>query len=158
MITKDTLHKTIKLLTEFEGYRNEPYDDYNGKVCNNYSKAKGNLTIGVGHKLIKGEDDWMLNNSISDTLIRTMLVNDIFKHEPIAQRTFIHYENLTQSKKIFTLLMVFNIGNRISSFKKANKHFNNLRYGKAMEEYKNSLWFNQVGKNRATKTIELLRY
>ena len=158
MITSQLLKKTSNMLEEFEGRKRMSYDDSNGSRCSEYRDCVGYITIGVGHKVIQGKEDYLLHKTLTDLDIQVLLINDIFKHEVIAKQVFSNYENQTLSKKTFCLLMAFNLGNHLKSFKRANNHFNNGRYSKALKEYKNSLWYNQVGFNRANKTLELLSY
>jgi GH24 family phage-related lysozyme (muramidase) len=158
MITKEVMKLTQQMLREFEGERPYSYDDATGQRCNDFNKAKGHITIGVGHKVLKGKENHFLFQKLTPLSSRLLLMNDIYEHEIIAQRIFVDYENLTRSKKVFCLLMAFNLGNHLKQFRKANKLFNQRNYIKAIDEYKNSLWAKQVGESRVIKTTDLLRY
>jgi len=136
----------LKYLTIFEGYEHKVYKD-----------SLGNLTVGIGHKLVKG-DNIRKNARLNDIQIETLFIKDCEQAEKTAKSVISNYETQPYKVKLFLNLMSFNLGHRLASFKIANKHLKNFNYGFARLEYLNSKWYKQVGEYRAIETTNLLRF
>jgi len=138
--------KLYSYLMEFEGYRNNVYKD-----------TEGYLTVGVGHKLTaieckKYTEGFFLN----DEKIQELYISDIDNAINMAKKVFKTFNNQNGNIQLFLILMCFNLGGRIKTFRNANQQLEQFNFGLARKDYLDSLWAEQVKEHRATKTTNLL--
>jgi len=137
-------------LKVFEGYKETVYID-----------SLGNPTVGIGH-LIKGDEspyiEPIIGFRINQKQIEELFNNDIKDAVKKAKTIIPNFEQHPSEVQSFLVMMCFNLGYKLKTFKKANKHLINFNYGLARDEYLDSVWCKQVGIRRATHTTNLLRF
>ena len=139
-----------KLLKEFEWKTNEVYKD-----------SLGYYTVGIGHKITGYEIPQIpkiVGHKITDKQLENLFIKDIDNAIKVANNIFPNYSVHPNDVKVFMVLMGFNLGYRLKSFKRANKALIEFNYGTARLEYLNSIWVTQVHSYRAIKTTNLLKF
>ncbi len=130
-----------EMLIRHEGLRLKPYRDSVGK-----------LTIGVGRNL----DDI----GISEDEAFYLLENDIRRaEETAAECAALHgvvFESLPEDARLVLTDMAFNLGYKLSGFKKMFAALRAGDYEEAAREMLDSRWARQVG-NRARELSEIMR-
>ncbi len=130
-------------ISGFEGIRFEPYVD-----------SLGNLTVGIGHKLVKGD---VIKVSYSPEEIAQLFKFDLQTAITGARKIYPNYDRLPANIQLVLIDMVFNMGiNGVSKFTKMNKAINSLDYLTAAKELKNSRYFGQTGNRAKTHFNELM--
>jgi len=142
MVTKKKISSQgISFITQLEGKKNKAYKD-----------SKGLMTIGVGH-LIKPNESYLLNKTLTDKEINDLLKKDLIKFENVVNDTITVPLNQNQFDSLVSI--AFNIGD--SGFK--NSTFAKLINQKADKEkiYKSiSLWKKPIDLiSRRAKEIRL---
>lgn len=118
-----------------------------------YRDSTGHFTIGYGHYLGKGERDAVkYRNGITKREAHNLLLQDM-------ERTMNDFVLLLQRKRAVDLTadqqrilyeMAYTMGcDKLAKFNKMWKSVENSNSHKFKKEIKNSLWYNQVGSNRA---------
>jgi len=151
-----TILSLIILLSKHEGLRLHSYDDATGKRISTFKNLKGNPTIGIGH-LIKPNEIKYLLEPLTEHEAYKLLIDDIKAHENIARNVFQNFNSLSHNKKVFAIAMAFNLGNKLRTFKKANKLFNEFKFKESIKEYKDSKWSTQISSTRLTDMMNLLK-
>ncbi len=128
------------VLVTLEGVRYRPYLD-----------TLGNLTIGVGHKIKSYEHFTTLDKNG----VRLLLFRDIQDAIYVCRSIYENYDKLPSHKREFMIIMAFNLGNRLSGFKKMNRAIIEGNEIRVMEELYNSKWREQVGYRRYIILISL---
>jgi lysozyme len=111
-----------------------------------YRCTGGKLTIGVGRNLEDvglslDECMYLLNNDI-DRVTREC-------------KMFSWFNDLTENRQMVIFNMMFNLGRpRFLTFKRAIEAIEQRRWDEAAKEFKDSLWYEQVG-DRADRIINL---
>lgn len=137
--------KTLKIsIKHHEGLRLTPYK------LRTSSYSEDFYTIGYGHKLSE------YKHSISLEEAEQMLIEDIKIARKGVKRLFKKFDCYPSDIQNFLIEMYYNMGNNLSSFKRANRALKDGNIPKAIEEYKNSLWAKQVGLNRVNDMMNLL--
>lgn len=133
--------KLRKMLIEHEGLRLRPY------LC-----PAGKISIGVGRNL---EDV-----GISEDEALYLLENDIRRAEQTARwccrRHGIEFSGLQENVQLALLDMAFNLGYRLSGFRKMFAALKAGDYKEAAREMLDSKWATQVG-SRAQELAEMVR-
>ena len=124
---------------------------YEGFSSTQYQDTTNNPTIGYGHL------NYEELSYISKVQAEYLLEADIQEANRKAKLLFTQIDSYPIQIQEFLILMTFNIGYRLRTFRKANYYLKQRDYERAYKEYKDSLWYNQIGKTRANETLELLR-
>ena len=137
----DWIARARELIKRHEGLRLKPYR------C-----PAGKLTIGYGRNL---EDV-----GISEEEAEVLLQNDLRRAVETAARCAaehgVLFETLPDDAKVVLTDMAFNLGFRLSGFRRMFAALKRGDYEEAAREMLDSLWARQVG-NRARKLAEIMK-
>lgn len=125
MISKQLMKKLIVT----EGIRLVPYKD-----------SKGNLTVGVGHRVTHGDGS---NRQHSANQVKDMFLRDIVKHQKEARR-FIGaetWDKLSTNRQDALTEMAFNVG--IHKFPKMKEAIVSGNFDQAVNEMLDSKWYRE---------------
>jgi GH24 family phage-related lysozyme (muramidase) len=109
-------------------------------------------TIGYGHTLLYPPKEISLEEA--EIYLRDDVIEAIQAAVKVSPELFTYH----WSKQNFMIEMCFNLGYHLKSFKQANKALRQGDIPKAIKEYKDSLWAKQVGNNRVSDLMYLLKY
>ncbi len=133
----------FEYISKFEGIRFEPYRD-----------TLGNLTVGIGHKLVKGD---VIKERYSSGEIAQYFKQDLETATNGARKIYPNFDRLPANIQLVLIDMVFNMGiTGVSKFTKMNKAINQLDYLTAAKELKDSKYFHQTGNRAITHFNELI--
>ena len=144
------LIKLKELLKKHEGYRNRPYDDYDGKTIGIDGKNTiiGKLTIGVGRNI--------QDKGLSNDEIEYLLDNDIKSAKNDAKTATKNFDKLSSNRQDVFISMIFNLGlTRFLKFTKMLKAIEKEDWKQVKKEMLDSLWAKQV-KERANELANLI--
>lgn len=118
-------------------------EQWEGRKAVAYRCSEGFLTIGVGHRIQKGEN---LPQKLSDAQIDRLLALDTAKAIGAAKRIVDDFDAHPPMVKLILVDMALNLGpSGLKKFKRAIKACNDQDYLLMSEELKDSKWFGQVG-------------
>jgi lysozyme len=135
----------------------QPYLDFTekweGKRNKVYLCSAGHKTIGIGHKLKKGENFTYLNNAE----VYRLYMGDMKIAITNAMRLVGNFKDLPLDVKLILVDMSFNLGyDGLSKFKKALAACENRDWKTMADELQNSKWYGQVGR-RSKHHVKKLR-
>ncbi len=137
-MTEELKGKLATLLIQDEGKKLKPYQDTVGK-----------WTVGIGHNLS--------DKGISEEACLLILDNDISEVEQQFENNFPSWEQLSDSRKLVILSMIFNLGlTKFLGFKRVIDAVNRNDFATASLEMLDSTWAKQVGK-RAERLAKMMR-
>jgi len=135
----------FEYISGFEGIRFSPYYD-----------SLGNLTVGIGHKLVKGD---AIKERYSPDEITQFFKQDLETAVNGAKKIWMNYDKLPHNIQLVLLDLVFNMGIKgVSKFTKMNKAISLLDYQTAAKELRDSLYFKQVGNRAIIHYNELMSF
>ena len=137
----------------------QSYEDYKRHLiaeegCYNaaYYDSTGNKTIGIGHKVLAGEQLVYISDGEIDAIFQKDLKNAINGVERLVP----NFDKQPKNIKIVLVSICFNVGhNGFYKFKKFREAIVKKDYKIAADEIENSLWARQVPK-RAKRVIKIL--
>ena len=136
----------------FEDYKNH-IEASEGKRLTKYIDSHGNATIGIGHKLIKGEN----YTYITERECNMLFTRDLERAKAIAKRVFPSFDTQPHKVKLILVSLCFNMGEGgINKFVRFKTAIHNKDYKLASLELKQSRWFTQTG-NRGVKYTNILK-
>ena len=119
-----------------------------------YRCSEGKLTIGVGHRILKGED---FSKGISELEADTILINDIYDVIRDLDMYIPWWKNLSEVRQCAIINMGFNLGlPRLMKFRKMLRALRKRDFETAALEALDSKWARQVG-NRSQRIAKLIR-
>lgn len=127
----------IKRLRIHEGTKKYIYDDRTGLKVTSYSDVKGYPTIGVGHKIEKGDRSKFvkyLKTDMTDSEVDSLLLSDLA--ERIKHLNKILKVVVTQNQFDSLLSLMYNAGQSNGSFKKAIEFTNQGKKNTASAQIK----------------------
>lgn len=124
-----------------EGLRLTPYRD-----------SLGNLTIGVGHLIQKGESF----TKISNTEALDLLENDIRIAERRLDNIFPTWRSLDDVRQRSLINLAFNLGYKLADFKRFLHAAKSGDWEKAADHLTQSRWYRQV-KLRGPRVVHAIR-
>ncbi len=124
-----------------EGLRLTPYRD-----------SLGNLTIGVGHLIQKGESF----TKISNTEALDLLENDIRIAERRLDNIFPTWRSLDDVRQRSLINLAFNLGYKLADFKRFLHAAKSGDWEKAADHLMQSRWYRQV-KLRGPRVVHAIR-
>ena len=124
-----------------EGLRLTPYRD-----------SIGNLTIGVGHLIQKGESF----TKISNTEALDLLENDIRIAERRLSNIFPSWRSLDEVRQRTMINLTFNLGYKLADFKRFLHAAKSGDWDKAADQLMQSRWYKQV-KLRGPRVVHAIR-
>ena len=131
-VQAQTINDYMAFTKPFEGKRHFVYKD-----------SRGNKTIGIGHKLTKGENFFFLSNAQIENLFR----QDMSRAISSAKKCVKSFDSLPHDVKLIVVDCVFNNGEAgFAKFRKTISALNTHDFIQAGEELKNSLWYKQTGR------------
>ncbi len=136
--------RTAQVIREEEGTSLEVYQDH-----------LGNLTVGVGHKIVP-KDKLELGDTISDACCTSLFIYDLKRAEDGAAQV---YHGASKGSVIFHILtcMVFQMGVAgVLKFKKMLAALKDRDYAGAAKEMLDSLWAKQTPE-RAQRLADEMR-
>lgn len=137
-----TIHDYARFIERWEGRRASAY------VC-----PAGFNTIGVGHRVMNGENFSRLTNKQIDSL----LLRDTVSAYVSARRNIKNFDSLPRDIKLIVVDMNYNLGERgFSKFKKTIAAIESNNFAVASREMKNALWYKQTGR-RARHHVSTMR-
>lgn len=140
---------------------------FEGRKLKAYKDTVGKWTVGIGKnfddvKFTKSEEKMIRNrlkdfstdidllvidNGISEEECDYLYANSSKIAEKDARSLISNFDELSEPRQIALIDFSFNIGfNVMKSFKNTRRHIENGDFEKAAEGFKNSLWYNQVGR------------
>lgn len=122
-----------------------------GRTYRVYVDTTGNFTVGVGHKIIKG--DILLNDASCTALLNEDIAEALLACERLIDDFYTHSEEVQQ----VLANMAFNLGQtRLGKFKRMLSAINSRNYYRAALQMERSLWYKQVG-NRAKRLVARMK-
>jgi len=117
-----------------------------------YRDSLGNMTIGVGHLIVKGESF----TKISNTEALDILENDISIAERRLTNIFPSWRSLDEVRKRAMLNLTFNLGYKLADFKRFLHAAKAEDWEKAADQLMQSRWYKQV-KLRGPRIVHAIR-
>ena len=117
-----------------------------------YRDSLGNMTIGVGHLIVKGESF----TKISNTEALDILENDISIAERRLTNIFPSWRSLDEVRKRAMLNLTFNLGYKLAAFKRFLHSAKSEDWEKAADQLMQSRWYKQV-KLRGPRIVHAIR-
>jgi len=117
-----------------------------------YRDSLGNLTIGVGHLIVKGESF----TKISNTEALDILENDISIAERRLTNIFPSWRSLDEVRQRAMLNLTFNLGYKLADFKRFLHAAKSGDWDKAADCLVQSRWYKQV-KLRGPRIVHAIR-
>ena len=117
-----------------------------------YRDSLGNLTIGVGHLIVKGESF----TKISNTEALDILENDISIAERRLTNIFPSWRSLDEVRQRAMLNLTFNLGYKLADFKRFLHAAKSGDWEKAADQLMQSRWYKQV-KLRGPRIVHAIR-
>jgi GH24 family phage-related lysozyme (muramidase) len=108
-------------------------------------------TIGYGHKLDKYQDPITVDEA--ERLLDLDIKEAYRKAKTLYPLIDFYHPNIQR----FLIEMAYNLGWNLKTFVKANRLLRLEQYDEAISEYKNSLWYKQVGSVRADEMLSWLK-
>ena len=137
--------------------RNNVYEQLKideGVVYAVYEDHLGLPTFGVGHLILKDDEEWTypVGMDVSEERVREAFEDDLDTAISECKVLFeARWNNFPDELQEVLVNMMFNLGRpRLSKFKKFIKNLEDHHWKKASEEMLDSKWARQVG-NRATR-------
>lgn len=116
-----------------------------GKKLVVYKDTLGNLTVGVGHLVIK-KDNLKLGDKITETKCNDLLSSDLVITVKNCYKLFPNFDQFPETLQQIIANMMFNLGYAgLSQFKRFIKGVNTKDYALAAESMEQSLWYKQTG-------------
>jgi len=120
-----------------------------------YLDSKNLATCGIGHLIIKGDEEWNkpIGTPITRSRVEALFVKDIQSVINDCKKLFTNFEELEEEIKQIIANMMFNMGlTRLSKFVKLIAAIKAKNFKEAANQMANSNWAKQVGA-RATRLI-----
>jgi lysozyme len=139
-----TITEVKAFLIKWEGYKVRPY------YC-----PSGHLTVGIGHALTPLDPK---KSRYSDKEIASFFNKDYANAVRIAKSLYFNFEGHPKAIRLVLLSIIFTVGEGgIKKFRKFNAAILSRDYPLAAVELKDSIWFSQVGWERAKNHVETLK-
>ena len=122
-------------------------EEHEGRVEKIYIDHLGNPTVGVGHKIVKGDEEY---GQPAGTKVRPKRVDKLFKKDfaiAVKDAASIHrgLRHMPEPAQIVLVNMAFNMGRpRLSKFKKMHAAMKDERWADAVVELRDSRLARQV--------------
>jgi lysozyme len=128
-------------------------EKWEGRRHEVYTCSTGHKTIGVGHKLKKGENFTRIDDGKIDYLFR----QDMLQAINDAKKVFDNFDDLPHEVKLIVCDLSFNVGlSNLLKFKKTIAACEKRDFRTMALELKDSLWYKQTG-NRAKNHVRTLK-
>ena len=147
-----TLNVSGQTINEFSSF----IEKWEGRKLTTYRCSEGFLTVGIGHRLVKGEK---IAPKITNKTADLFLARDSVKALAIAKRQVSGFDYLPSNAKLVVVSLTFNVGeNGLSKFRKMIAALNAGDMETAALELRSSLWYEQVGQERKDNHVNLLKF
>ena len=151
------------------GFLQKQIEKHEGKRNLAYKDTLGNMTVGIGFNLERGDARQIIENlganydkvynkqqALNDSQINILYNINLKEAEQVAQNFISNFNEQPQSVQDILINMSFNLGPQISKFKKFKTALESKDYQKAAFEMQNSRWYHQV-KNRGIELTNQMK-
>lgn len=138
--TRDDYYYFIK---SSEGYRLTPYKD-----------SLGYLTVGIGHRIVKGEN---VKAKYTDADVKYLFDKDLDIALRDAKYLFPSFNSHPRDIKLVLVSLSYNLGRtKLAKFINFRANIEKRNYSLAANDLQNSLWYRQIG-NRGKKYFNIVK-
>lgn len=119
---------------------------FEGNVPKVYLDSLGLKTAGIGHLLTHADADMPVGTPVSPVQVNRWFNDDLRNAVNLANKIIPDLGTHDEVRQRLIVNLVFNLGNKFSTFKNTINCFNNRDYNGAAENLHMSKWFTQVGR------------